>query len=149
MRRLSSNLTIILKLFIPITYIVFFGSLLIGSLFVTVNDSPVVGNSMFKIVYSIVFFLFVGIIYLTVYKLKRVDADQNYIYINNYVKTYRYPWSDIDQIITKNYGLFRIMQVKLAAKGSLGKKIVFLPSMQLVKSFFKENPALFEKIDEE
>lgn len=148
MKRLSSNLTIILKLFIPLIYIVFFGSILVGSIFVSVNDSPIVGNSLFKIVYALVFFLFVVIIYFTVFKLKRIDADSKYIYINNYVKTFRYPWQDIEKLNTKNFGLFRVIQIIFVAKGSLGKKVIFLPSKPLVKDFFKENPELFDKLDE-
>lgn len=148
MNRLSSNLTVILKVFIPIAYIVFFGSLFIGSLLININDAPLVGNPIFKLVYGVAFFIFVSLIYFTIFQLKRVDADREYIYINNYLKTYRYSWNDIEKLNTIHYGLFKIIKVHFVDKTSLGKRISFLPSNQLLKEFFIENPELFSKLTE-
>jgi len=92
MRRLSNNLTVILKIFLPIFYITFFGSLLIGSLTVTVNDAPLIASDLFRGAFALVFFIFVILMYFTVIQLKRVDGDTKHIYINNYLKTYRYKW---------------------------------------------------------
>ncbi len=148
MRRLSSNLTIILKLFIPIVYIVFFGSLLIGSLVVDPNDAPLIANPIFRSAFALVFFSFLGLMYISVFQLKRVDADENFLYINNYKQTFRYPWSDIKKLKTLHFGLFKIVRIQFMSKTSLGKKVTFLPSSQLLKEFMISNPEIFKKMEE-
>lgn len=82
-------------------------------------------------------------------KLKRVDADKDNVYINNYLKTYRYSWSDIERVTSRNYGLFRTMRIYFKAKTSLGKKISFLPAGALIKDFILENPELHSLLADE
>ena len=149
MRRLSSNLTIFLKIFIPIFYFVFFGSFLIGSLLVNINDAPLIGSDIFRLSYAGVFLLFIVMLYFTVIKLKRVDADSEYVYINNYVKTYRYLWTDVEKVTRRNYGLFQTMRIYFTSKTKMGKKISFLPSSALVKDFIVENPHLHKLLADE
>ncbi len=143
MRRLSSNFTIILRLFIPIVYIVFFGSIVIGSFVITVNDSPFLTNPTVR--YSILgtYIVFIIIMYFTIIKLKRVDADEKHLFISNYLKTYRYTWDSINKISTINLILFEIIYIHYKEKTAFGKKIYFLASKALVKSFFKDHPDLF------
>lgn len=148
MRRLSSNLTIILKVFLPILYITFFGSLLIGSLVVSINDAPLIASNVFRGGFAIVFSLFVILMYFTIIQLKRVDGDKEYLYINNYLKTYRYKWEDILKIKTRNYGLFRTMHIHFKTKSSIGKRVTFMPSDPLIKDFFKDHPELFPLLEE-
>lgn len=143
MKRLSSNFTIILRLFIPLIYIVFFGCLLIGSFFVTVNDSPFIANPVFRYGLLITYTIFVTLLYFTFMKLKRVDADTEYLYISNYFKTYRYTWDSISKLNTVNLIVCELIYVHLKEKSAFGKRIVFLASKPLVKSFFAENPDLF------
>ena len=148
MRRLSSNLTIILKLFIPIVYLVFFGSLLIGSLLVDPNDAPLIANPLFQSVYALIFFGFVGLMYITVFQLQRIDGDENYLYVNNYRKTYRYQWADVAKLKTLHFGLFKIVRIHFIDKTSLGRRVSFIPSSQLLKDFMIDNPAIFSKMEE-
>ncbi len=140
MSRLSSNLTIFLKIFIPIFYIVFFGSFLVGSLIVSVHDAPVLANPIFRLSYAAVFLIFIALLYFSFMKLKRVDADKEHVYINNYLKTYRYSWDDVEKVTSRNYGLFRTMRIYFKSKTSIGKKISFLPDTPLIKAFILENP---------
>ena len=149
MKRLSSNLTIFLKIFIPIFYLVFFGSFLIGSLMISVNDAPFIGSNIFRLGYAGVFVVFILLLYFSIFKLKRVDADSQYVYISNYMKTLRFDWKNVEKISTRNYGLFSTMRIYFKDKTSYGRKISFLPVKALIKDFVLENPELYDLLIEE
>lgn len=149
MTRLSSNFTIVLKLFIPILYVVFFGSYLIASFLISVDDSPLLASPIFKMVYGSVFCLFILLFYFTILKIKRVDANGEKLAITNYIKTYQYPWSDVDYIKTRNYGLFRTMRIYFKGKTSFGKKISFIPSEAMVEDFVRKYPDIGTLISEQ
>ena len=66
--------------------------------------------------------------------------------VSNYMKTYAYRYSDIRSIDEKNYGLFRLITIHLNAKGSLGKRITFIPSYKNYEFFVNKYPHLFEHL---
>lgn len=142
MKRLSSNLTLVFKIFIPLVYMVFFGSFLIGSLLVSVNDAPLIGSNIFRLAFAGIFILFLGLMYLSVGRLKRVDGDETGLYISNYIKTYKYSWDDIKEVKVQHYGLFRTMKVHFKAKSSFGNKITFLAAPELIKEFILNHPSI-------
>ncbi|HRI58242.1 MAG TPA: hypothetical protein PK228_00895 [Saprospiraceae bacterium] len=69
----------------------------------------------------------------TLWRLKRVDADDIHIYVTNYWTTLRYPWHDVESIEEKTRLNRRIVNFRLRAPGRFGQVISFLPS-----SFFDE-----------
>lgn len=139
MKRLSSNLTIFLKIFIPIFYGIFFGSFLLASFFVDQNDAPLLYNPLFKLGYGISFLCFIVLLYFTFMKLKRVDASATHVYVGNYLKTYKYPYEDIECIKIRSYGILKTMRIYFKGKTTFGKKVSFLPSTVLVEDFVKDN----------
>ena len=147
MRRLSSNLSIFFRLFLPLVYIVFFGSLVIGSFLITANDSPLISSSIFRYGMLSSYIIFVLIFSFSIMKLKRVDADENNILISNYFKTYKYTWDSIKKMTTINLLIFDIIYIHIHEKGKFGKKVFFLASRSLVKSFFSDYTQLFKYID--
>lgn len=66
---------------------------------------------------------------------------ENY-YVSNYFKTYKLIYSDIEKIDIIPAGRLLIVTFILKAKGSFGKKIVFLASKNLYEIFLKENPEI-------
>ena len=62
-----------------------------------------------KIIQAHLLFLVLGfsILYFTVMNLKRVEADNDFVYITNYLKIFKYPYFNVEKITEKNYGLFR------------------------------------------
>lgn len=64
-------------------------------------------------------------------------------HVSNYLKIYAYKYEDIDKIQEYNYGLFRLITIHLKAKGSLGKKITFIPSYRNYEYFIEQHPDLF------
>lgn len=147
MRRLSSNLTIILRMFIPLVYIVFFGCVIAGSFLITVNDSPFLANPVIRFGMLGTYILFITLAYFTFMKLKRVDANDEHIIVSNYFKTFRYTWDSIKKMTTINLILFDIIYIHYHEKTAFGKRVFFLASRALVKSFFVDNPELFKYID--
>ncbi len=69
---------------------------------------------------------FITLMWFTIMNLKRVEADQDYIYVTNYYNTFRYLKSDIDQISTKSYSFFRVTTLTMKEATKMGKKIRFL-----------------------
>ena len=87
--------------------------------------------------------------YLTVWKLKRVDADSSGLYISNYIKTFKYSWDDIKEIKVFHYGLFRTMKVHFKSSSSFGNKITFLAAPELIKEFLVNHPTLVDLFSDE
>jgi hypothetical protein len=69
----------------------------------------------------------------TLWRLKRVDADDTHLYVTNYWHTVRYPWGDVERIEEKRRLGRRVVNFWLRAPGRFGQVISFLPS-----SFFDE-----------
>jgi hypothetical protein len=107
-------------------WIVFFGCLLIALFVVNPDDAPLFTTWQFRLGYILSYLIFMVFLRLTIMRLKRIDADAEYIYVSNYFKTYRYRFEDIQSISETNYYLFKVMHFKLKAKGSFGNNILIL-----------------------
>jgi len=139
MNRLSSNSTLMLKLFIPIFWIVFFGAFAFASYVANPIEAPQIANKTFRIQSTI--FVAIGIIFfaLTFFRLKRVDADDKYIYISNYFKTYRYPTDTIDSIVIYNHLVLKAAHLTFKGRSSFGKKVIFIPYMINLNEFAEKH----------
>jgi hypothetical protein len=138
--RLSSNWTMFLKLFFPTFWGVFFGMLLLAIFVSNTEDSAFLSSTLVK--FSILGFvlLFAAIFYLTILKLKRVDADANHIYVSNYFKTYRYKLVDMAKVKEIDFGLFLVLKVELKQVGAFGKSFVFILSKATFDDFLDKHP---------
>ncbi|MBL0081660.1 MAG: hypothetical protein IPP37_04190 [Saprospiraceae bacterium] len=72
--------------------------------------------------------------YFTIMNLKRVEADDQYYYVTNYFKTYRYLKTDVEKISSSDYGIWiwNTLHMKQATK--FGRNIRFIG-----------NPAVYKK----
>lgn len=140
-KRISSSATLILKLFIPIFWIVFFGSLSVALLFFSPDNLAVFRTPFYQ--WGVILFFATGVLllYLTVFQLKRVEIDPHFLYVTDYFKNYRYPFHNIASIKEVNLFFFYLCTVRFKEKGNFGKKIHFLESR------IKFNNALKEFID--
>jgi len=136
--RLSSNWTLILKIFIPIIWITFFSSFLLGSFLANAIEVPQLTTNTFRIGVSL--FVLGGIIffYFTFFKLKRADANGEFIFISSYFKTYRYTLDSIKKYVIYDHLVFKAVHIVLKEKGSLGKRFIFIPKMLHFDLFVKE-----------
>ena len=81
---------------------------------------------------------------LLLWRFYRVDMDATHVYVSNYFKTYKYPFSEVDFIAESKTLPGRIFRIHFKSKGSFGQKIYFLASQVLWLDFLKEHPGLFE-----
>lgn len=148
MQRISSNATLILKIFLPTFWIVFFG---VCTVAVSLLDTPYFGSVpaiWMKSGLAAFFLAGTALLYFTLMKLKRVELDDLYVYASNYFKTYRYPYHNVEKITERDLGLFHLVSVYLKAPGNFGKKITFLLDEQMFRDFLEKNPETAEIINE-
>ncbi len=144
MQRVSSNSTIILKIFVPTIWATFF---LTFSIALLINDPQdlhgILSHPMFRwyfIGFVIIFFL---LMYLTVIRLKRVELAKEGIYVSNYFKTYRYDYKDLKEIKLSNFGLFTLARFKMMSKTKMGKTIPVLLKRRYFEEFVLSYPEVF------
>lgn len=146
MKRVSTNFTLLLKIFLPIFWSVFFGAFTIA---LWLEDHVVTGSlpiEQLRIGMTVFFLIGVLLFYFTVAQLKRVEMDEEYVYATNYFKTARYPWRDVEKIEEKDYLVLSTAHVYLKEKGSLGKKITFIPSQYRFQGFLNNHPNVVESL---
>lgn len=146
MQRVSSNLTLFFKLFIPTVWIVFFTVFTITLFVSNEQQIPFLTSPSFKYPFLGAYLFFFMLIYLTLIQLKRVEMDKDFYYVSNYFKTYKLIYNDIDKITKTPIGRLMVVTFKLKAKGSFGKKITFLASKNLYEIFLNENPEVAEQL---
>ena len=144
MTNVSSILTLALRIFLPTFFVVFYGLLMMVSLFS--NEEYVAGIPMgyFRIFSISLFFSTAVIIYFTLLKLRRVELDQNSVFISDYFKQAKYPLQAIEAIVERDYFLFKIVTITLQQKGIFGQNITFMPSGRRWPKYKKKHPELVE-----
>ena len=128
MTNVSSILTLALRIFLPTFFVVFYGLLMVVSLFSNEDYVASIPMSYFRIFSITMFFATLIIIYLTVFKLRRVELDENSVFVSDYFKQAKYPLHNVELIEENNYLLFKTVSMQLAQSGIFGKRITFMPS---------------------
>ncbi len=150
MIQLSSNSTLFFKIFVPVFWLTFFGALWGATVF-SVDEPVFMGFRIASFRIGITIFWLVGlaIFYLTSYQLKRVDADHEYIYVSNYFKNFRYPYSNVEKIKTVDLGILDFGSITLVTKGNFGKKIRFIRSNKGFKKYLEMYPEVEQLLEKE
>lgn len=65
--------------------------------------------------------------------------DDEFVYATNYLKTYKYPWHNIDKIEEARGLLFSKGIIHLKSPGKWGKKITFIRSKKRWRDFLSTN----------
>lgn len=147
MQRLSSNFTLFFKLFVPTGWVSFFGLFALVIFLVDTTDKPLLASSVFRIGYLAFFFIFLVLIYFTIYQLKRVEYENGFVFVTDYFKTITFPLENIKRISRMNLGIFTLVWFHLKAKGYFGKRIPFIAKRTNFKSFENNHPKLFQAKD--
>ncbi len=142
MQRVSTNMTLVYKIFIPTFWIVFFGALMITSFVYKEQYQGSIPGQYLRT--GTVVFFFTGILFmaLTLFRLKRVEMAADFIYVTNYFKHYKYPWSNIEKIDEHKFFFMNIVTIHLKTKGHFGKRIPFIASNKLFRLFKADHPEL-------
>ncbi len=142
MRQLSSSWTLILRIFLPTIWLAFFGTFFLTLMFTNRTDMGSFSTSYFKMGLLAFVVIFLVVFYNTLFRLKRVDADKEFLYVTNYFKNVRYPHADVDKIELSKGFLFHYGTMFLKGKGSFGDKIIFIVSRKRLELFIEDNADL-------
>lgn len=123
MIRLSSNKTLIIAIFLPLTWFVFFGAFGAAIWLTDPEDIISVSGHYSRIFYSIFFILIGALIYWKMMSFRRVEYDKEFIYISNYFKTVKTPFHQVANITKYNFIGSLIIKINLKHKGLFGNKI--------------------------
>ncbi|MCB9311023.1 MAG: hypothetical protein H6567_13280 [Lewinellaceae bacterium] len=140
MQRVSSNLTVFLKLFIPTAWIVFFGTFTIALFFSSESQLYIFTSTGFKIIWVVFLLMFFFLMFFTIMQLKRVELDTDSYIATNYLQTFKLRYEDIQSVYTLRFWRFIIVSFSLKGRSSLGSKISFLANAYLYDSFLAEHP---------
>lgn len=125
---LSSNLTLFWRIFVPFFGTVFLSGLMLAFLCIDESDLYLPVPVLWARVAVVVLWLsWLLVISRTIWRLKRVDADDTHIYVTNYWTAVRYPWQDIERYEEKKRLGRCVINFKLRAPGRFGDVISFLP----------------------
>ena len=126
MNRLSSNATLMWKFFIPTFYISFVGIFLMAVLLFESDEIALFYSPLSKIIALLVYLFFVGLMWFTVFQLKRVEEEGDFIFVSDYFKTFKYAKADIEAVKSSNYVLMNVITIIMKSKTKMGKKIRFI-----------------------
>lgn len=146
MQRVSTNLTLFYKFFIPVFWIIFFGAFTVASFFYGEELSGGLSVRSFQIGTLLFFLSGVAVLGFTLMRLKRVEMNREFVYVTDYFKNFRYPWHNIESIQEADFLFLQIVTINLKAPGSFGKRIIFIASKGLLEGFWHENPELREAV---
>lgn len=146
MQRVSSNWTLVLKIFFPTFWIAFFGAFTLAVLFTQGLMVPGMSLPSFRL--GLVFFFLLGLLvqYLTLMRLKRVEFDDDFVYVSNYFKNFKYPYHNIRMMKESRFLTFYTASIHFNVPGHFGRQIFFIQSRPLFKAFFNKHPQWKEKL---
>lgn len=124
MIRLSSNQTLLLKLVIPVFFIVLYGLLTI--FFLVSERSPLPDSGWMKYSNIIFYLAIILIFYKTVFQLQRVDCGPEYFVVTNYKTAYRYSYDSIASFKLEKLFLFNLGVLHFKSPSAFGKQVTIL-----------------------
>lgn len=146
--RVSSNLTLVLKIFFPTLWIAFFGLLTIAIFFSSGDENLIFGDWSFKLGVLGFFLFFLLFIYKTIMRLLRVEFDEEAFSASNYFETRQYKYEDIEEIKEYNLVLKTLVQIKMKGLTKYGPSLYFLKSKVWYKGFVESHPHIFDNLIE-
>lgn len=82
-------------------------------------------------------------IYWSCVRLKEVSADENFLYVSNYLKEVSIPLSEIYDVTENVWLNIHPVTIHLKSPSEFGAKIVFMPKVR-VFAFFSSHPVVDE-----
>ncbi|MEM6964262.1 MAG: hypothetical protein AAF573_05820 [Bacteroidota bacterium] len=145
MQQVSTSLTLFLKIFLPSFWIVFFSAFTFAVWQLDLGTFGGIDMGTFRLVLLGFLLLGIGLIYWALIRLKRVEMDNEFVFVTNYFKNARYPWHNIKNIEERDFALFRTIHIVFKKPGIFGGKVTFVASRRKFNAFMKEYPHLFEQ----
>ena len=140
MQRVSSQLTIVLRIALPTIWFTAILSIVVLLVWAVRGKAGLFANPFLWLGLLLILGSGLAILKLILWKFYRVDMDKQFVYVRNYFKTYKYPLTAIESITSSRTLPDRVYCIRLKVKGSFGQKIYFLASQVLWADYLKENP---------
>lgn len=140
MAQVSTNLTLFYRLFLPIFFGVFLGALVV---FLWLHPQAYYGNlrgDYLRYGATLAFVVLVIVTLFTVWRLRRVEMNREWVYVTDFFSQARYPWAGVAQVRETSLGIFSLVHVDLRQAGSFGKTLTFLASVSRWRMFKEEHP---------
>lgn len=147
-RQLSSSWTLAFRIFLPTFWLAFFGTFFFATLFTDKNQIGQISMNGLRWGLLVFILVFLFVFWKTVLRLKRIDADSEYVYVTNFFKNIRYLHADVEKIELSKGIVFNYGTLVLKGKGYFGDRILFLASNKRVEIFIAENPQLSHWVEE-
>lgn len=147
---LSSNSTLFWRVFVPVFTSVFLTGLSVAFWFADTEELYMPFSSVLwiRIALSVIWILWLWLMWRSLWKLKRIDGDDSHFYVSNYWVVAKYPWEAIENVVSeKKYG-FKLTRFILKAPGKFGQTITFLPGKHF-KEWMENRTAKMEEIKEQ
>ncbi len=136
MQQVSSNTTLLFKIFIPVFWLVFFGAFTLVLFISNIETQTLLPVIYLRFIMSGVLLSGIVFFYFTFLKLKREEMSADGVYVSNYLKSFKYPYSNIERIEERNRLLFSTVRLYFKRPTSFGKHITFLPASDAVHKHF-------------
>jgi len=127
MQRVSSQLTIVLRIAIPTMWFTSILSIVVLLYFAVNGKAGLFGNPFVWIGLVLILICGFALIKMLLWRFYRVDMDPRFVYVSNYFKTYKYPFTAVESITNSNTLPGRVFCIHLKSEGSFGKHIYFQP----------------------
>lgn len=144
----SAKTTLFLKLLLPTFWVCFMGSITVISVFFLSFDGiqPPFSPTSAKILIASFFLTALGLMYLLWMRAKWVAVDGQYIYVSNFMRSYRYTYDSIARIEeTRVLFFFRRVTLHFHQAGSFGKRVFFWANFYW-HHFLHTHPQVVEQI---
>src|SRR5690606_31379724 len=128
MQRVSSQLTIVLRIAVPTVWFSSFISLFFLLAWAGRGGQGLMDHKLLWLAMAITLFCGWLLGKLLLWRIYRIDMDDQFMYVSNYFSTYKYPFSEIDAVVPSSIWPSGIFRIELKGKGRFGKNIYFLAS---------------------
>ena len=148
MVKVSTRLTLFLKIIFPFLWMGIFGSMAIISFFLTEAELGSIPPQRFQVGAILFFLIGAGALYWALIPIKHVVMDPEFIYVSNFSQRYRYPYHNIEKIEENDFILLKAVHIYLKVPGNFGEKITFIASRERFDQFLRDNPEVVEQLAE-
>ena len=137
-RQLSSKATYFNKIIAPIIILLFFGIVVFGNL-LSAKKPPLPIIILLLALWA----GFAAVLYFTLMRYMKVDIDDSFLYVSNFVKEIQIPLSEIRDVTEIVWIKGHPVTIHLKNDTEFGRKITFMPQVRAL-SFFSSHPVVSE-----
>jgi hypothetical protein len=125
---ISSNATLLYKLFLPFFLTAFLGALCVAAWYDTEGGfmADILPKNVGNIIFTSIFLAWLWFAAAKLWSLRRVEADAEHIYVSDYWHTAKYGREDIVSVSERKRGWIPMATIHLRGKGRFGKDIRFI-----------------------